>query len=69
LIKLLKDLTAVYGESSPDQPNTYVNHSLTQQEMASLIATFHKSVSLMMNERKLKQETGKFWILDYSVFD
>jgi CRP/FNR family transcriptional regulator, cyclic AMP receptor protein len=59
LIKLLKDLTAVYGESSPDQPNTYVNHSLTQQEMASLIATSRKSISLMMNELeregKLKQ--------------
>lgn len=73
LIELLKDLTAMYGESSPDQPITYVNHSLTQQEMASLIATSRKSVSLMMNELeregKLKQETGKFWILDPSVFD
>jgi CRP/FNR family transcriptional regulator, cyclic AMP receptor protein len=73
LIELLKDLTAMYGESSPDQPNTYVNHSLTQQEMASLIATSRKSVSLMMNELeregKLKQETGKFWILDPSIFD
>lgn len=73
LIELLKDLTAMYGESSPEQPNTYVNHSLTQQEMASLIATSRKSVSLMMNELeregKLKQETGKFWILDPSVFD
>lgn len=73
LIELLKDLTAMYGESSPEQPNTYVNHSLTQQEMASLIATSRKSVSLMMNELeregKLKQETGKFWILDHSIFD
>jgi hypothetical protein len=41
--------------------------------MASLIATSRKSVSLMMNELeregKLKQETGKFWILDHSIFD
>lgn len=73
LIELLKDLTAMYGESPKDAPITYVNHSLTQQEMASLIATSRKSVSLMMNELeregKLKQETGKFWILDPSVFD
>jgi CRP-like cAMP-binding protein len=73
LIELLKDLTAMYGESPQDTPITYVNHSLTQQEMASLIATSRKSVSLMMNELeregKLKQETGKFWILDHSIFD
>jgi len=73
LVELLKDLTVMYGESSPDQPDNYVNHSLTQQEMASLIATSRKSVSLMMNELeregKLKQETGKFWILDPSIFD
>jgi len=70
LIELLRDLCEVYGMPCVELgPNvTYVHHSLTQQEMASLIATSRKSVSLLMNELeregKLKQETGKFWILD-----
>lgn len=74
LIELLKDLTEMYAvkDSTTDTNSLYVNHSLTQQELASLIATSRKSVSLLMNEwereEKIRQETGKFWVLDTSFF-
>lgn len=70
LLELLKDLTEMYAVSPAEKEATkiYVHHSLTQQEMANLIATSRKSVSLLMNELeregKIQQETGKFWVLE-----
>lgn len=75
LFELLRDLTQMYGVPCPDlgPKALFVNHALTQQEMASLIATSRKSVSLLMNEFErdgvLKQETGKFWLLDPAFLD
>jgi len=68
LIELLKDLTEMYAvpQENEDPNLIYVHHALTQQEMANLIATSRKSVSLLLNELeregKIRQETGKFWV-------
>ncbi len=67
LIELLKDLTEIYGKPCAHGKGIVVEHSLTQQEMASLIATSRKSVSLMLNELeregKIELGNGKFWVL------
>ena len=70
LIELLKDLTEMYAvpQENVGTNEIYVHHSLTQQEMANLIATSRKSVSLLLNELeregKIRQEPGKFWVSD-----
>ncbi|MFN7117611.1 MAG: Crp/Fnr family transcriptional regulator [Saprospiraceae bacterium] len=73
LIELLKDLKEMYGRPCPKGKGILVEHALTQQELASLIATSRKSVSLMLNELeregKLELQPGKFWILDAAFLD
>lgn len=68
LIELLKDLTEMYGRPCPKGKGTLVEHSLTQQEMASLIATSRKTVALALNEfereGKIEIGLGKLWILN-----
>lgn len=70
LLELLKDLKDIHGKPCADGKGMVVEHSLTQQEMANLIASSRKSVSLMLNElaRKGKIElgSGKFWVLNTS---
>jgi CRP-like cAMP-binding protein len=73
LIELLKDLIDMYGMFLENSNTIYVEHSLTQQEIASLIGTSRKSVSVLINELErdkiIHQETGKFWVLDKGYFD
>jgi CRP/FNR family cyclic AMP-dependent transcriptional regulator len=68
LIELLKDLKAMYGKPCPKGKGILVEHALTQQEMASLIATSRKTVAVILNEfeRDGKIELGlkKFWVLN-----
>lgn len=68
LLELLKDLKEMYGRPCANGKGIVVEHSLTQQEMASLIATSRKSVSLILNELeregKIELALGKFWVLD-----
>lgn len=66
LLELLKDLKEMYGKPCANGKGIVVEHSLTQQEMASLIATSRKSVSLILNELEREGEVelglGKFWV-------
>lgn len=68
LLELLKDLKEMYGRPCANGKGIVVEHSLTQQEMASLIATSRKSVSVILNELeregKIELALGKFWVLD-----
>lgn len=68
LLELIKDLTEMYGVVV--DRTIYVEHLLTQQEMASLIGASRKSVSILMNDMEregvIKQESGKFWVLNIS---
>lgn len=68
LLELLKDLKEMYGKPCAHGKGIVVEHALTQQEMASLIATSRKSVSLMLNElereNKIELGLGKFWIVN-----
>ena len=72
LIELLKDLKEMYEQPSPDGKGPLVVHSLTQQEMANLIATSRKTVAVTLNEferiGKIELGQGKFWVLDESFF-
>lgn len=67
LTELLKDLTEVYGKPCPKGKGILVAHGLTQQEMASLIATSRKTVAITLNEfereGKIELGLGKFWLL------
>ncbi len=73
LIELLKDLRDMYGAPCPKGKGILVNHSLTQQEMASLIGASRKSVSIMLNELeregKLELAPGKFWVRERGVLE
>ncbi len=61
LLELLKDLFAMYP---PDDQCPWVEHRLTQQEMASLIGSSRKTVSLLLNELEredlIELNPGKF---------
>ncbi len=73
LIELLKDLKDMYGKPCSKGKGILVEHSLTQQEMASLIATSRKTVAVMLNEfereGKIEIGKGKFWVLDASFLN
>ncbi len=62
LVELLKDLHQVYQD--PMDQKGWVSHDLTQGEMASLIGTSRKTVSLLLNafEREgiIQLESGRF---------
>jgi len=62
LIELLKDLHQMY--SDPSEPCEWIFHDLTQEEMASLIGTSRKTVSVFLNtfERDgvIELGSGKF---------
>ncbi|MDX2303701.1 MAG: Crp/Fnr family transcriptional regulator [Microscillaceae bacterium] len=64
LIELLHDLEEMYY---PDTVKGWVDHGLTQQEIASLIGTSRKTVSLLLNEMErkglIKLAPGKFLLL------
>lgn len=71
LCELLIDLHASYVKHFHDKQ--IVEHNLTQQEMASLIGTSRKTASLLINELEreniLKQEWGRFVVLDKNFFE
>ena len=71
ILELLKDLKATYGRSTPK--GILVTHSLTQQEMASLIATSRKTVTLTLKEferaGKIAVSSGKFLVLEESFLE
>lgn len=62
LAELLKDLNDMYGDGADH--NGWIQHGLTQQEMASLIGSSRKTVSLLLNEFEregvLVLKAGKF---------
>jgi CRP-like cAMP-binding protein len=66
LLELLKDFKEMYGTPCPHGKGILVEHALTQQEMANLIAASRKSVSLILNrlerEGGIELGQGKFWI-------
>jgi CRP/FNR family transcriptional regulator, cyclic AMP receptor protein len=71
LSELLVDLYNAYSKHFHDK--IVVEHHLTQQEMASLIGTSRKTASLLINEFEregvLKQEWGRFVVLDKAFFE
>ncbi len=70
LCELLRDLYQAYSKHFHDK--IVVEHNLTQQEMASLIGVSRKTASLLINELErenvLKQEWGRFVVLDEQFF-
>lgn len=68
LKELLKDLKQMYPCT---QTPGWVDHGLTQQELASLIGTSRKTVSLLLNELekegKIELTSGKFRPLEPSL--
>ncbi|MEL6697823.1 MAG: Crp/Fnr family transcriptional regulator [Bacteroidota bacterium] len=65
LEELIKDLYLMYEAS--ENKNGWTHHGLTQQELASLIGSSRKTVSLLLNEFEregmLKLGNGKFQLL------
>ncbi len=68
LEELLKDLHDLYRAQDQDRQDGWVFHDLTQEELASLIGSSRKTVSLLLNEferqGKIELGSGKFKLLD-----
>lgn len=69
LEELLKDLYKMYKQEG--NPAAWITHDLTQEELASLIGTSRKTVSLLLNEFEreglIELKSGKFKFLGYNT--